>query len=76
MTCRRAASACVSIRSGRTTILAPRWFRSAMMLLLSKALSASQPAEGEPLDERRDTHRVKALAGQQDKADEIAQGVG
>src|SRR3982750_153760 len=62
------------------TTLAPRSSRSAMMSLLSKAVSAirapNQGAKFEAFDQRRDPDGVKALTGQQLKADEIAQGVG
>ena len=54
---------------------APRSLRSAMMELLSKALSAIS-AKVDPLDQRLHAHRVVAMAGQQFEAHEIAKRVG
>ena len=58
------------------TILAPRTSSSAMMALLSNALSAISAAKAQPVDERRDTDRVEALSRQQHETDEIAERVG
>ena len=35
-----------------------------------------QPAEGDIVDQRRDADRLEAMAGQQDKADQIAERIG
>ena len=58
------------------TILAPRSLRSAMMALLSKALSAIKPLKGETVDERSDADRIETMAGQENEAHEIAECVG
>ena len=47
-----------------------------MMALLSKALSAIKPLEGETVDERSDADRIETVAGQQNEAHEIAECVG
>ena len=47
-----------------------------MMALLSKALSAIKPLEGETVDERSDADRIETVAGQQNEAHEIAERVG
>ena len=41
-----------------------------------EGLVGDQPAEGEAVDQRRDAHRVEAVAGQQHEAHEIAERVG
>ena len=58
------------------TILAPRSLRSAMMALLSKALSAISAPKARPSMSGGDADRVEAMAGQQNEAHEIAERVG
>ena len=47
-----------------------------MMELLSKALSAMKLSKMRPSISRSDTQRIETMAGQESKADEIAQRVG
>ena len=58
------------------TILAPRSLRSAMMVIAVEGLVGDQAAEGETVDQRSDTDRIEAMAGQENKAHEIAERVG
>src|SRR6266571_9074215 len=41
-----------------------------------EGLVGNQGAELDPLDQRRDPHRVVALSRQQNESDEVAQGIG
>ena len=58
------------------TILSSRASRSAMMALLSNALSAISASKVESFDQRRDADRVKALSGQQHETHKIAERIG
>ena len=58
------------------TTLAPRSLRSAMMELLSKALSAMKPSKVRPSMSGATRHRIETMAGQENEADEIAERVG
>ena len=58
------------------TILAPRSLRSAMIELLSKALSAMKPSKARPSMSRRDAHRIETMAGHENETDQVAERVG